>query len=211
MRGNVYFGRIYLTQGKRSAWASVPGVTLGDATALVLSLLGLGAILATSAQLYEALKTYLMLYDPKHLDTEAVWRWYQTRSEQLLPGAGPDAQKTLKTHFDALYERGWVDPAVSRNDALVARVRAVVGRLDRHGPERLDPRDPRGGREVVEERVPAGEPLDAEELLRVEAAVRGAMLRVPGGRDAPPRDVEHATQCPPRLRTAGRRRRAGGR
>jgi threonine/homoserine/homoserine lactone efflux protein len=45
-----------LTQGKRSAWASVPGVTLGDATALVLSLLGLGAILATSAQLYEALK-----------------------------------------------------------------------------------------------------------------------------------------------------------
>ena len=45
-----------LTQGKRSAWASVPGVTLGDATALILSLLGLGAILATSAQLYEALK-----------------------------------------------------------------------------------------------------------------------------------------------------------
>ena len=30
-----------LTQGKRSAWASVPGVTLGDATALILSLLGL--------------------------------------------------------------------------------------------------------------------------------------------------------------------------
>ncbi len=45
-----------LTQGRRSAWASVPGVTLGDATALVLSLLGLGAVLVTSAELFNALK-----------------------------------------------------------------------------------------------------------------------------------------------------------
>jgi threonine/homoserine/homoserine lactone efflux protein len=45
-----------LTQGKRSAWASVPGVTLGDATALVLSMLGLGAVLMTSAELFNALK-----------------------------------------------------------------------------------------------------------------------------------------------------------
>src|SRR5688572_3228462 len=45
-----------LTQGKRSAWASVPGVTLGDATALILSLLGLGAILMASAELFNILK-----------------------------------------------------------------------------------------------------------------------------------------------------------
>jgi threonine/homoserine/homoserine lactone efflux protein len=45
-----------LTQGRRSAWASVPGVTLGDATALVLSLLGLGALLMTSAELFNAAK-----------------------------------------------------------------------------------------------------------------------------------------------------------
>jgi type VI secretion system protein ImpL len=75
---------------------------------------------------YEALKTYLMLYDPKHLDPEAVWRWYQTRGDQLLGSeAGP---KALKVHFDALYDRGWVDPTVPRNDALVARVRTVIGR-----------------------------------------------------------------------------------
>jgi threonine/homoserine/homoserine lactone efflux protein len=51
-----------LTQGRRSAWASVPGVTLGDATALVLSLLGLGAILTTSAELFNALKIAGAIY-----------------------------------------------------------------------------------------------------------------------------------------------------
>ena len=51
-----------LTQGKRSAWASVPGVTLGDATALILSLLGLGAILMASAELFNILKIAGALY-----------------------------------------------------------------------------------------------------------------------------------------------------
>jgi threonine/homoserine/homoserine lactone efflux protein len=45
-----------LTQGRRSAWASVPGVALGDTTALVLSLAGLGAVLMTSADLFNAVK-----------------------------------------------------------------------------------------------------------------------------------------------------------
>jgi type VI secretion system protein ImpL len=76
-------------------------------------------------ELYEALKTYLMLYDPKHLDHEAVWRWYQMRGEQLL---GTDAgTQALKAHFDALYDRGWIDPTVPRNEALVTRVRTVIG------------------------------------------------------------------------------------
>ena len=82
-------------------------------------------VAASQDEIYEALKTYLMLYDPKHLDPEAVWRWYQTRGEQLLGyNAGP---KALKVHFDALYDRGWVDPTVQRNDALIARVRTVIG------------------------------------------------------------------------------------
>jgi type VI secretion system protein ImpL len=82
-------------------------------------------VAASQDELYEALKTYLMLYDPKHLDPEAVWRWYQTRGEQLL---GTDTSPTaLKAHFDALYDRGWVDPTVPRNDAVIARVRTVIG------------------------------------------------------------------------------------
>jgi len=51
-----------LSQGRRSAWASVPGVTLGDATALILSLLGLGAVLMTSAELFNALKIAGAIY-----------------------------------------------------------------------------------------------------------------------------------------------------
>ncbi len=77
---------------------------------------------------YDALKTYVMLYDPKHFNPEAAWRWYETRGEQFLAGAGPGEQKALKTHWDALYERGWVDPAVPRNDGLLAQARAVIGR-----------------------------------------------------------------------------------
>lgn len=42
--------------GRRSALATVPGVTLGDFTAMTVSLLGAGAILAASAMLFTALK-----------------------------------------------------------------------------------------------------------------------------------------------------------
>ena len=45
-----------VAQGKRSAWATVPGVAGGDFTAMALSLLGLGALLAASAELFIALK-----------------------------------------------------------------------------------------------------------------------------------------------------------
>ncbi|PVB61598.1 LysE family translocator [Labrenzia sp. 011] len=45
-----------LTQGRKSAVASVMGVGLGDATAAAASLLGLGAILAASATAFTMLK-----------------------------------------------------------------------------------------------------------------------------------------------------------
>lgn len=45
-----------MAHGKRSAWRSVPGVALGDLTAMTLSVAGAGAILASSATLYGILK-----------------------------------------------------------------------------------------------------------------------------------------------------------
>jgi threonine/homoserine/homoserine lactone efflux protein len=45
-----------LTHGKRANVALVAGVALGDSTALVLSLVGLGAVLAASAVLFTAVK-----------------------------------------------------------------------------------------------------------------------------------------------------------
>lgn len=43
-------------EGRRSAWATVAGVALGDFTAMTLSMLGLGALLAASATLFTLLK-----------------------------------------------------------------------------------------------------------------------------------------------------------
>jgi len=45
-----------LTHGRRANAALVAGVALGDSTALVLSLVGLGAVLAASAALFTAVK-----------------------------------------------------------------------------------------------------------------------------------------------------------
>ncbi len=45
-----------LGRGRSTGWATVPGVTLGDFTAMTASLLGAGAILATSATLFTVLK-----------------------------------------------------------------------------------------------------------------------------------------------------------
>lgn len=45
-----------LGRGRSSGWSTVPGVTLGDFTAMTASLLGAGAILATSATLFTVLK-----------------------------------------------------------------------------------------------------------------------------------------------------------
>ena len=77
-------------------------------------------------------------------------------------------------------------------------VEAVVGGLQ------LDPRAGlqlvrlRGRRHVVQERAPAREPFDAEQLLGVQAAVGSAVLRVALARDGASRDVVHGTSWPPR-------------
>jgi len=45
-----------LARGRGTAWATVPGVTLGDFVAMTVSLAGAGAVLAASATLFTALK-----------------------------------------------------------------------------------------------------------------------------------------------------------
>jgi type VI secretion system protein ImpL len=83
---------------------------------------------ASPEESYEALRTYVMLYDPQHFKRDAVWRWYQAHLAGLMPGAEAAASKALKAHFDALYEGRWVKPAVPPNDALIARKREMLGR-----------------------------------------------------------------------------------
>ena len=45
-----------LGHGKRAAYAIVAGVALGDFTAMTASMLGLGALLATSAEIFTVVK-----------------------------------------------------------------------------------------------------------------------------------------------------------
>ncbi|WP_430475116.1 LysE family translocator [Thalassospira lucentensis] len=45
-----------LGKGRQTAWATVPGVALGDLTAMTISLAGAGALLATSAEAFTVLK-----------------------------------------------------------------------------------------------------------------------------------------------------------
>ena len=51
-----------MTHGRRSAFATIFGVMLGDAVAMGLSFLGLGAVLMTSARLFFAMKILGALY-----------------------------------------------------------------------------------------------------------------------------------------------------
>ncbi len=51
-----------LSEGASSGWRTVPGVALGDAVAITVSILGLGALLATSAALFTLLKWLGALY-----------------------------------------------------------------------------------------------------------------------------------------------------
>ncbi len=51
-----------LAGGRRTGLATVPGVALGDLTAMTISLLGAGAVLAASASLFTALKLIGAVY-----------------------------------------------------------------------------------------------------------------------------------------------------
>jgi len=68
---------------------------------------------------------------------------------------------------------------------------AIVGGLDDHVSDRLDLVGLGRWDEVVEEGVAPDEALDAEELLRVQRAIRPAVLCVALRWDAAPTDVVH--------------------
>ena len=81
-----------LTHGRRANVALVAGVALGDSTALLLSLVGLGAVLAASAALFTAVKwaggLYLIYLGVKMLRGAAIALPAQGQAPAVLESHG---------------------------------------------------------------------------------------------------------------------------
>ncbi len=76
-----------LGQGRATGWATVPGVTLGDFTAMTISLAGVGAVLAASATLFTVLK----LLGAAYLVWLGIQLWRAPPAPALLDGGARPA------------------------------------------------------------------------------------------------------------------------
>lgn len=93
-----------LGRGRASAWATVPGVALGDFTAMSVSLAGAGAVLAASAGLFTVLK----LFGAAYLVWLGVGLW-RAPPEALETGNAGRAPR----EFRAMFWRAYVVTALN--------------------------------------------------------------------------------------------------
>jgi threonine/homoserine/homoserine lactone efflux protein len=84
--------------GRQTGWATVPGVALGDFTAMTISLLGAGAVLAASATLF----TMLKLAGAVYLVWLGVQLWRADPSGQELAAAKPAGSRAMFWHAYAV-------------------------------------------------------------------------------------------------------------
>lgn len=87
-----------LARGRDSAWATVPGVGLGDLTAMTVSLAGAGAVLAASATLFTVLK----LCGAAYLVWLGVGMW-RTKPAKLAMELGAGAPRAHRGMFWKAY------------------------------------------------------------------------------------------------------------
>lgn len=79
---------------------------------------------------YEALKIYLMFYDPNHFDSQSLKTWIRNDWEKRFAREVPtDQRQALEAHLDALFERGAVTPVLAADQQLIAQARAQLPAL----------------------------------------------------------------------------------
>ncbi|WP_306392242.1 type VI secretion system membrane subunit TssM [Telluria beijingensis] len=102
-------------------------------------------------QLYEALRVYLMLGQPLHLDPQSVQAWLEFDWRRSLPEATPEQRDALLAHVGALFDgaNGDAGAPPALDTALVAQVRSTLAMMPL--PERLYNRLKR---QVAQERLP---------------------------------------------------------
>ncbi len=124
-----------LGQGRKTGWATVPGVTLGDFTAMTISLLGAGAVLAASATLF----TLLKLVGAAYLIWLGIRLWRAEPSAEVLAGKarGRGAMfwnayaVTALNPQSIMFFIAFVPQFVARRSTAVAPVRDPRGHLPR--------------------------------------------------------------------------------
>ncbi|UUX49163.1 LysE family translocator [Nisaea acidiphila] len=79
-----------MSRGRESGWLTVPGVALGDLTAMIVSLAGAGAVLAASAELF----TILKFAGAAYLVWLGIQLWRSKPELALAPAGGGRRQKT---------------------------------------------------------------------------------------------------------------------
>ena len=109
-----------LAKGRSSAWATVPGVTLGDFTAMTVSVLGAGAILAASAALFTALKFFGAAY----LIWLGIQLWRSDPSLEAITGANAKAGSHSRSPAALCWpyraQRSWSSSATRSRKAVPA-------------------------------------------------------------------------------------------
>jgi type VI secretion system protein ImpL len=76
---------------------------------------------------YEALKAYLMLYQPERFDAEAIKAWVTLDWAKTLDrGVSAEKRATLEEQIDLLLSQGPIRPSVPMDENLVKSVRAML-------------------------------------------------------------------------------------
>jgi type VI secretion system protein ImpL len=75
---------------------------------------------------YEALKAYVMLYQPEHFDAAALKTWISADWNVNYARMAPGQRAELDAHLDAMLARGAPRAAAPRDDALVASAREML-------------------------------------------------------------------------------------